>query len=159
MASGWYLTGLQGVMNGSIDLVNDTLKIMLVNASYTPDDRKWQRNGYGVVNGNRGDGLAGQCNRNGRKYRRCDFASRAQARCAPRDGADHDVSATDVSPNGPRSQSRSLVSPPEEIDGRRPQAQAPDQRPATRKTAPRMGRARQETQAETEAQECQPSLS
>ena len=37
MASGWYNSGLRDVADRTIDLVNDTIKVMLVNASYTPN--------------------------------------------------------------------------------------------------------------------------
>lgn len=37
MASGLYATGLKEILDGTIDLDNDTLKVMLVNASYTYD--------------------------------------------------------------------------------------------------------------------------
>ena len=37
MASGWYGTGLMEVMDGTIDLDSDTLKLMLVNENYTFD--------------------------------------------------------------------------------------------------------------------------
>ena len=37
MASGWYNSGLRDVSDGTIDLVNDTIKVMLVTGSYTPD--------------------------------------------------------------------------------------------------------------------------
>jgi hypothetical protein len=37
MASKWYGKGLLKVMNGSIDLLNDTIKVILVTSSYTYD--------------------------------------------------------------------------------------------------------------------------
>lgn len=37
MASGWYTNGLFGVMSGAIDLDGDTLRVMLVKDTYTPD--------------------------------------------------------------------------------------------------------------------------
>lgn len=38
MASGFYGNGLKGLMNGSIDLDTDTIKVALVTASYTSDN-------------------------------------------------------------------------------------------------------------------------
>jgi len=37
MASGWYNSGKRDIFDGTIDLTADTIKVMLVNASYTPD--------------------------------------------------------------------------------------------------------------------------
>lgn len=37
MASGWYNSGKRDIFDGTIDLVNDTIKVMLVSASYTPN--------------------------------------------------------------------------------------------------------------------------
>jgi len=37
MASGWYTNGLNAVMNGSIDMDADTLRVMLVKNTYTYD--------------------------------------------------------------------------------------------------------------------------
>jgi hypothetical protein len=37
MASGWYNSGLRDVNDRTIDLVADTLKLILVTSSYTPD--------------------------------------------------------------------------------------------------------------------------
>src|SRR5688572_20769615 len=37
MASGWYNSGKRDVFDGTIDLVNDTIKAILVTSSYTPD--------------------------------------------------------------------------------------------------------------------------
>jgi hypothetical protein len=37
LASGWYNSGKRDIFDGTIDLVNDTIKVMLVNASYTPN--------------------------------------------------------------------------------------------------------------------------
>lgn len=37
MASGWYNSGKRDVFDGTIDLVNDTIKVILVTAAYTPD--------------------------------------------------------------------------------------------------------------------------
>lgn len=37
MASSFYGNGLKGLMNGSIDLDTDTIKVALVTATYTPD--------------------------------------------------------------------------------------------------------------------------
>ena len=37
MASAWYNSGLRDIFDGTIDLSADTIKVMLVNASYTPN--------------------------------------------------------------------------------------------------------------------------
>jgi hypothetical protein len=37
MASGWYTSGLADVTSGTIDLDTDTIKLILVTSSYTPD--------------------------------------------------------------------------------------------------------------------------
>lgn len=37
MASGWYNSGLRDVVDRTIDLAADTIKIILVTSSYTPD--------------------------------------------------------------------------------------------------------------------------
>lgn len=37
MASGWYNSGKRDVFDGTISLAADTIKVMLVNASYAPD--------------------------------------------------------------------------------------------------------------------------
>jgi hypothetical protein len=37
MASGWYNSGLRDVADRTIDLVGDTIKLILVTSSYTPD--------------------------------------------------------------------------------------------------------------------------
>ena len=37
MASGWYNSGKRDLFDGTIDLVADTIKLILVSASYTPD--------------------------------------------------------------------------------------------------------------------------
>jgi hypothetical protein len=37
MASGWDNSGKRDIFDGTIDLVNDTIKVLLVNASYTPN--------------------------------------------------------------------------------------------------------------------------
>lgn len=37
MASGWYNSGLRDVADRTIDLINDTLKLILVTSSYTPN--------------------------------------------------------------------------------------------------------------------------
>jgi hypothetical protein len=37
MASGWFNSGKRDILDGTIDLGADTIKVMLVNASYTPD--------------------------------------------------------------------------------------------------------------------------
>lgn len=37
MASGWYNSGARDVADRTIDLVNDTIKLILVTSSYTPD--------------------------------------------------------------------------------------------------------------------------
>lgn len=37
MASGWYVSGLRDVADRTVDMVNDTLKLILVTSSYTPD--------------------------------------------------------------------------------------------------------------------------
>lgn len=37
MASGWYNSGKRDILDGTIDLVNDTIKVILVTSSYTPD--------------------------------------------------------------------------------------------------------------------------
>lgn len=37
MASGWYTSGLRDVADRTIDLVGDTLKLMLVTSAYTPN--------------------------------------------------------------------------------------------------------------------------
>jgi hypothetical protein len=37
MASGWYNSGKRDILDGTIDLVNDTIKVLLVTGSYTPN--------------------------------------------------------------------------------------------------------------------------
>ena len=37
MASGWYNSGKRDILDGTIDLVNDTIKMMLVNDTYVPN--------------------------------------------------------------------------------------------------------------------------
>lgn len=37
MASGWYNSGKRDIFDGTIDLVNDTIKVMLVDNDYTPN--------------------------------------------------------------------------------------------------------------------------
>lgn len=37
MASGFYNVGARGILDGTIDLTNDTIKVMLVDDTYTPD--------------------------------------------------------------------------------------------------------------------------
>lgn len=37
MASGWYNSGARDVADRTIDLVNDTIKLILVTSTYTPD--------------------------------------------------------------------------------------------------------------------------
>lgn len=37
MATSWYLQGLKNVLSGSVDLTNDTIKAVLIDASYSPN--------------------------------------------------------------------------------------------------------------------------
>jgi hypothetical protein len=37
MASGWYTSGLRDVLDRTIDLASDTIKLILVTSTYTPD--------------------------------------------------------------------------------------------------------------------------
>lgn len=66
MASGWFNSGKRDVFDGTIDLVNDTIKIMLVNASYTPNP---DHDFVDDVNANElsGTGYTGGFNGSGRK--------------------------------------------------------------------------------------------
>lgn len=65
MASGWYTPGLHKVLNRSIDLVADTLKAILVTASYTPDkDHEFASSLAGELSGT---GYAGGFGGGGRK--------------------------------------------------------------------------------------------
>jgi hypothetical protein len=70
MASGWYTSGLADVTAGTISLVSDTIKVLLVTSSYTPDkdhdfasDLTNELSGTGYVTGFAGAGrktLAGK---------------------------------------------------------------------------------------------------
>lgn len=37
MASGWYTSGLRDMADGTVSLVSDTIKVILVTSAYTPD--------------------------------------------------------------------------------------------------------------------------
>jgi hypothetical protein len=66
MASGWYNSGKRGVLDGTINLTSDTIKVMLVNASYTPNA---DHDFVDDVNANElsGTGYTGGFNGSGRK--------------------------------------------------------------------------------------------
>lgn len=63
MASGWYTSGLRDLADRTIDMVNDTLKLILVTSAYTPDkdhdfasDLTGELSGTGYVGGFNGSG-------------------------------------------------------------------------------------------------------
>ena len=63
MASGWYNSGARDVADRTIDLQNDTIKVMLVTSSYTPnkdhdfaDDLTGELSGTGYTGGFNGSG-------------------------------------------------------------------------------------------------------
>lgn len=65
MASGWYNSGLRDVLDRTIDLVGDTLKVILVTSSYTPDkDHDFANDLAGELSGT---GYTGGFNGSGRK--------------------------------------------------------------------------------------------
>ena len=65
MASGWYNSGLRDVADRTIDLVADTIKIILVTSSYTPDkDHDFADD---LTNELSGTGYTGGFNGSGRK--------------------------------------------------------------------------------------------
>ncbi len=65
MSSGWYNSGKRDILDGTIDLVNDTIKAVLVTSSYTPDaDHAFASS---LSNELSGTGYAGGYNGSGRK--------------------------------------------------------------------------------------------
>jgi hypothetical protein len=65
MASGWYNSALRDVMDGTIDLSSDTLKLILVTSAYTPDkDHDFANDLTGELSGT---GYTGGFNGSGRK--------------------------------------------------------------------------------------------
>lgn len=66
MASSWYNSGLRDIFDGTINLTSDTIKVMLVNASYTPNK---DHDFVDDVNANElsGTGYTGGFNGSGRK--------------------------------------------------------------------------------------------
>jgi hypothetical protein len=65
MASGWYNSGKRDILDGTIDLVNDTIKVILVTSSYTPDaDHDFAND---LTNELSGTGYTGGFNGSGRK--------------------------------------------------------------------------------------------
>jgi hypothetical protein len=65
MASGWYNSGKTDIFNGTIDLVADTIKVILVTAAYTPDaDHDFASD---LTNELSGTGYTGGFNGSGRK--------------------------------------------------------------------------------------------
>lgn len=65
MASGWYTSGLRDVADRTIDLVGDTLKLILVTSAYTPD--KDHAFASSLTNELSGTGYTGGFNGSGRK--------------------------------------------------------------------------------------------
>lgn len=65
MASGWYNSGLRDVIDRTIDLASDTIKVILVTSSYTPD--KDHAFASSLTNELSGTGYAGGFGGGGRK--------------------------------------------------------------------------------------------
>lgn len=86
MASKWYAKGLLQIQNRTIDWVNDTIKVMLVNASYTFDP---DHDFVDDINANElsGTGYTGGFNGSGRKS----LASKAIANDAANDRIEFDA--------------------------------------------------------------------